>query len=59
MGFLFGIFGSSEHFTGMLWQLQNFTHAQANLHLLVSTGFKVVRGIYWLLQRILPERLFM
>ena len=32
---------------------------QANLHLLVSTGFKVVRGIDWLQQRILPERLFM
>lgn len=29
---------------------------QANLHLLVSTGFKVVRGTDWLLQRILPER---
>ena len=31
---------------------------QTHLHLLVSTGLKVVGGIHWLLQRTSPERMF-
>lgn len=48
MGFLLG---RSKHFTGVLQRLQNFYMQRTNLHLLVSAGFKVVKGIYLLLQK--------
>lgn len=48
MGFLLG---GSKHFTGVLRQLQNLHMEHTNLHLLVSAGLQVVKGIYLFLQK--------